>query len=652
LQVPATHMEEEGEDERVKESGDGQEQALRDGGIKEGSASVLNEQGGERESVRSGGNLTQRTRESSASARPPSTGSDASSTFKSFGPKITSAVDAASADVLNLESFGQGSRPMTGASVIDGVGVEEEFDKMFDDYVADEQNPTLFDDKAQPLAERMRAAAELMDSITEKDGKLWLIKKMLQERERVLEKRFEKLKKDHRIAFKEMNQGGKVVEQGKLITDLSMQVEAHKKQIAHLHTQMSPDFSLYRALEKLEAHIDAKEVKWVKKNELLLFRSVLLQKRAETVDAKEMRVEAEKNRLLAIERSIVMAEKKLAEMQSLASRQREVADGVARVEEFEKMRKVQEDKMRERELRLVQDEIRVMKAKSDAIGLKEELDRKRIEMDVDLMDLRETAWREHKAKFPSIYTKKVMVSRHFGTDQELIMMEGHRRSHESLSPVVPKTAPIGLPIRYAPPAQSPSSPNSPLIAKYAIGNNALRPRTVLSSPSKPYSRALASGGLPATSQGIRPRDGRASPAKSSAALNDDLSHSPQAAARAPSANASVVRSGEASHDIMTLHSPVLAPIQARSPSRAGAMRPGSVFTLKDGKQGSRARSRGAPAPMPEAPGPWGSFHDDDASDLVLQANQMTKVPRRKESERATVHPSWTARAWGKEGASL
>jgi hypothetical protein len=212
-----------------------------------------------------------------------------------------------SPDVLSLGDWGE--RPVTGVSSksVDKVKVpheslfdlnEREFEGAFADFR--EQEMTLFDDKALPIADRIQAAAELMDSITEEDGKLYLIKCVLIDREKQLEKRVEILRKKHMKTEKEL------VEKGKsskiVIAGLEAEVKEAKSNIKKLQTMLGPEFSMFNAIEKLETSVDRKEVKLTKRQELLLFRSVLLQKRTERVDAREAKVQAEVDRLETIER--------------------------------------------------------------------------------------------------------------------------------------------------------------------------------------------------------------------------------------------------------------------------------------------------------------------------------------------------------------
>lgn len=99
-----------------------------------------------------------------------------------------------------------------------------------------------------------------------------------------------------------------------------------------------------------------------------------------------------------------------------------------------------------------------------------------------------------------------MVSRHFDTDKEIVLVEGHHRSHQhqNVSPVPPThhklprraktTSPkhFTLPQGVRPENAFPSSQNTPL--KWGGGgyhHNALRPRTVFTPNHKPFSRALA-----------------------------------------------------------------------------------------------------------------------------------------------------------------
>lgn len=50
-------------------------------------------------------------------------------------------------------------------------------DHTFVEFVA-QKGAALFDDKTKPLAERIQAATQVMDGITEDDGKLYLIKQV------------------------------------------------------------------------------------------------------------------------------------------------------------------------------------------------------------------------------------------------------------------------------------------------------------------------------------------------------------------------------------------------------------------------------------------------------------------------------------------
>lgn len=82
-----------------------------------------------------------------------------------------------------------------------------------------------------------------------------------------------------------------------LSTGPFFQVSAQKIEIKRLEEMIGPQFSLFSAIEKLDKNVGVKEIKLMKKKELLAFRSALMKKRTEMVDRRESAVDAQFRRL-------------------------------------------------------------------------------------------------------------------------------------------------------------------------------------------------------------------------------------------------------------------------------------------------------------------------------------------------------------------
>jgi hypothetical protein len=173
----------------------------------------------------------------------------------------------------------------------------------------------------------------------------------------------------------------------------------------------------------------------------------------------------------------------------------------------------------------------------------QELERKRLEMDLSADQMKEAAWEVHKSKFPTLFTKRIMVSRHFATDKDIIVVEGRHRNQEA-----EQMAAVKVQYRTLPPPKTASNlrstttgggtrggkqetgrlktgihePRSGTALSWGGGgyhHNALRPRTVF-SPQKPFSRALEGAGRAddpqhfmrhSTGSILGSREGRSSP---------------------------------------------------------------------------------------------------------------------------------------------
>lgn len=181
-----------------------------------------------------------------------------------------------------------------------------------------------------------------------------------------------------------------------------------------------------------------------------------------------------------------------------------------------KIREERERLLDEREQRIMWEEERIAHEREEASRVLQELERKRLEMDMSSDQLKEAAWEVHKSKFPTLFTKRIMVSRHFATDKDIIVVEGRHRNQEA-----EQTAAVKVQYRTLPPPKSANVRSSTTAGgtrggrqetgRLKAGNyearggtalswggggyhhNALRPRTVF-SPQKPFSRALESAG--------------------------------------------------------------------------------------------------------------------------------------------------------------